>query len=88
MLAKWGERYPVLIKRKRDALSAQRLYLVVSWKKLGKSNLNLSADEYVAESDAVAALITEWGCADEVRRAIDEEDRRYFKQQEITLYRR
>jgi len=67
---KWGERYPVLIKRKRNALTKQRLYLVVSWKRLGKVNLKLSEEEFVAESDAVAELVSDWGCADLVRNEI------------------
>ena len=70
VLNKWGERYPVLIKRKRDALGKQRMYLVVSWKRLGKANLDLSESEYVAESDAVAELLSEWGVAATVRREI------------------
>ena len=32
----WGQQFPVLIKRKRDALGQQRLYVVVQWKYLGK----------------------------------------------------
>jgi len=67
---KWGQRFPVLIKRKRDALGQQRLYMVVQWKYLGKSNLRLSPEEYVAESDAVAELLTEWGVANQVRNEI------------------
>ena len=62
----------MLIKRKRDALAKQQLYLVIQWKVLGKANLNLSEEEYVLESDAVASLLTEWGVANEVRREITE----------------
>lgn len=68
----WGQQFPVLIKRKRDALGQQRLYMVVQWKYLGKRNLELSPEEYVAESDAVAELLTEWGVANQVRNAIGE----------------
>lgn len=68
----WGQRFPVLIKRKRDALGQQRLYLIIQWKYLGKRNLDLSPEEYVAESDAVAELLTEWGVANQVRNAIGE----------------
>ena len=68
----WGVPFPVLIKRKRDALAKQQLYLVIQWKVLGKANLNLSEEEYVLESDAVASLLTEWGVANEVRREITE----------------
>lgn len=67
---KWGQRFPVLIKRKRDALGQQRLYMIVQWKYLGKRNLQLSPEEYVAESDAVAELLTEWGVANQVRNEI------------------
>jgi len=66
----WGQQFPVLIKCKLDALGVPRLYLIVQWKYLGKGNLNLSLEEYVAESDAVAEFITEWGVANEVRNAI------------------
>lgn len=68
----WGQQFPVLIKRKRDALGRQRLYLVVQWKYLGKGNLDLSPAGYVAESDAVAELLTEWGVANQARNAIAE----------------
>jgi len=37
-----------------------------------ESNLDLSPEEYVAESDAVAELLTEWGVANQVRNAIGE----------------
>jgi hypothetical protein len=67
---KWGQRFPVLIKRIRDALGEQRLYLVIQWKFLGKGNLNLSLEEYIAESDAVAELLTSWGVANMVRNEI------------------
>merc|ERR1719198_1087538 len=72
IIAQWGRPFPVLIKRKRDALAQQRLYLVIQWKALGARNLNLSEEEYVQESDAVASLLTEWGVANEVRREIQE----------------
>eukprot|EP00565_Helicotheca_tamesis_P005386 CAMPEP_0185736716 /NCGR_PEP_ID=MMETSP1171-20130828/28614_1 /TAXON_ID=374046 /ORGANISM="Helicotheca tamensis, Strain CCMP826" /LENGTH=188 /DNA_ID=CAMNT_0028407421 /DNA_START=115 /DNA_END=678 /DNA_ORIENTATION=+ len=68
----WGQQFPVLIKRRRDALGDQRLYLIIQWKYLGKRNLNLSEDEYIAESDAVAELVTEWGVANMVKNAIQE----------------
>jgi len=72
VLKQWGQQFPVLIKRKRDALGQQRLYLIIQWKYLGKRNLDLSPEEYVAESDAVAELLTEWGVANQVRNAIGE----------------
>lgn len=69
---KWGQRFPVLIKRRRDALGSFRLFLVVQWKYVGKRNLNLSEEEYIAESDAVADLVTEWGAVNAVKDAITE----------------
>ena len=72
ILKQWGQKFPVLIKRRRDALGEQRLYLIVQWKYLGKKNLQLSEDEYVAESDAVAELLTEWGVANPVKNTIQE----------------
>ena len=72
IIDRWGVPFPVLIKRKRDALAKQQLYLVIQWKVLGKANLNLSEEEYVQESDAVASLLTEWGVANEVKREITE----------------
>ena len=41
-------------------------------KYLGKNNLNLSPEEYIAESDAVAHLISDWGVANQVKNAIQE----------------
>ena len=58
--------------RRAGATLAKQLYLVIQWKVLGKANLNLSEEEYVLESDAVASLLTEWGVANEVRREITE----------------
>jgi len=72
IVEQWGQQFPVLIKRRRDALGEKRLYLIVQWKYLGKKNLNLSMEEYVAESDAVAELVTEWGIANMVKNAIRE----------------
>mmetsp|Transcript_13165 Transcript_13165/g.18631 ORF Transcript_13165/g.18631 Transcript_13165/m.18631 type:complete len:251 (-) Transcript_13165:52-804(-) len=66
----WGQQYPVLIKRRRDALGEPRLYLVIHWKQLGKKNLRLTEEEYVLESDAVGELISDWGCANQVRNII------------------
>jgi hypothetical protein len=70
IIGNWGVPFPVVIQKKRDALSNTQLYLVIQWKELGKRNLNLSEEQYVQESDAVASLITEWGCADAVREEI------------------
>mmetsp|Transcript_54564 Transcript_54564/g.65674 ORF Transcript_54564/g.65674 Transcript_54564/m.65674 type:complete len:253 (-) Transcript_54564:499-1257(-) len=72
----WGQQFPVLIKRKRDALGEQRLYLIVQWKYLGKKNLDLSFDGYVAESDAVAELLSDWGVANMVKNTIQESNAR------------
>lgn len=70
ILEQWGQQYPVLIKRRRDALGVPRLYLVIQWKQLGKKNLRLTQEEYVLESDAVADLISDWGVANQVQNEI------------------
>mmetsp|Transcript_40787 Transcript_40787/g.57343 ORF Transcript_40787/g.57343 Transcript_40787/m.57343 type:complete len:232 (-) Transcript_40787:150-845(-) len=72
IFSKWGQRFPVLIKRRSDALGEQRLFLIIQWKRLGKNNLDLSEEEYIAESDAVAELVTEWGMANVVKNEISE----------------
>jgi hypothetical protein len=73
---KWGENFPVLIKRRRDAVDQKRLFLIIQWKRLGKSNLDLSVEEFVAESDAVADFVTEWGVAQMVKNEIHESNAR------------
>jgi hypothetical protein len=76
IFAKWGENFPVLIKRRRDAVDQKRLFLIIQWKRLGKSNLDLSVEEFVAESDAVADFVTEWGVAQMVKNEILESNAR------------
>lgn len=76
IFAKWGENFPVLIKGRRDAIDQKRLFLIIQWKRLGKSNLDLSVEDFVAESDAVADLVTEWGVAQMVKNEILESNAR------------
>lgn len=70
VFSKWGENFPVLIKGRRDAVDQKRLFLIIQWKRLGKSNLDLSVEDFIAESDAVADLVTEWGVAQMVKNEI------------------
>ena len=44
----------------------------MQWKYLGKKILQWLEDEYVAESDAVAELITQWEVANPVKNTIEQ----------------
>jgi hypothetical protein len=37
------------------------------WKFLGQKSFPMSERQYMEQLDAVAELVTEWGCADQVR---------------------
>ena len=43
------------------------LPLQVMWKFLGQKSFPLSEQQYMDQLEAVAELLTEWGCADQVR---------------------
>jgi hypothetical protein len=47
-----------------------KLYLQVMWKFLGQKSFPMSERKYMEQLDAVADLLTEWGCADQIRREI------------------
>ncbi|KAI8471569.1 MAG: hypothetical protein J3K34DRAFT_416563 [Monoraphidium minutum] len=63
---KWGGRSF----EARIAKRGSRLYFQVMWKFLEQQSFHLTREEYDAQMAAVADLVSEWGAADIVRRAI------------------
>ena len=73
LILKWlGQKFPVLVKCRHGARGEQQIYLIVQWKYLGKKNLQLLEDEYIAQSDALADLLTEWGVVNPVINTIQQ----------------
>ncbi|WZN64994.1 DUF3067 domain-containing protein [Chloropicon roscoffensis] len=72
VMERWGRAYDTRICRRRDGLGAMRLYLQVMWKYLGQRSFPMSEERYDEQLGAVAELISEWGCADQIRKEIAE----------------
>merc|ERR1711924_388726 len=70
--ARWGRLYDTRICRRRDGLGQMRLYLQIMWKFLGQRSCPMSEEKYDEQLSAVAELISEWGCSDQVRKEIPE----------------
>ena len=67
---RWGLLYDTRICKRRDGLGKMRIYLQVMWKHLGQRSFPLSEAQYNDQLQAVAELVTEWGCAEQVREEI------------------
>mmetsp|Transcript_12867 Transcript_12867/g.48115 ORF Transcript_12867/g.48115 Transcript_12867/m.48115 type:complete len:224 (+) Transcript_12867:47-718(+) len=70
VLKKWGKMYDTRIHQRRDQFNKLGLYLQVMWKFVGQKSFPMTEGQYIAQTDAVAELLTEWGAQDEVRAAI------------------
>merc|ERR1712094_105389 len=68
--ARWGRLYDTRICRRRGGLGQMRLYLQVMWKYLGQRSFPMSEERYDEQLTAVAELITEWDCAEQIREEI------------------
>jgi len=68
--ARWGRAYDTRILQRRNKVNQMKLYLQVMWKFLGQKSFPMSERKYMEQLDAVADLLTEWGCADQIRREI------------------
>ena len=70
--SRWGRSYDTRICRRRDGLGQMRLYVQIMWKFLGQRSFPMSEENYDEQLSAVAELISEWGCSDQVRKEIPE----------------
>lgn len=73
--AKWGRPYDTRLRQSRDRKfgpAQRRMYLEVMWKFQGQKSFPISAAAYQEQLDAVAELLTQWGCVQEAVRGIRE----------------
>jgi len=66
VVQKWGRSYDVRLHKRNS-----KMYLQVMWKFLEQQSFPLTEEEYMAQLDAVAEYLTDWGVADTVRRGIE-----------------
>jgi hypothetical protein len=67
---RFGQLYDTRICHRTDDVGKMSMYLQVKWKYLGEDSFPLSEDEYNVQLNAVAQLVTEWGCAEQVRKDV------------------
>ncbi|UPR02858.1 hypothetical protein HOP50_11g61850 [Chloropicon primus] len=72
IMERYGRLYDTRICKRRDGLGKMRLYLQVMWKYLGQRSFPMTEERYDEQLGAVAELISEWGCADQIRKEIIE----------------
>jgi hypothetical protein len=65
--SRWGKPYETRICKRRDGLGKNHMYLQVIWQPLGQSTFSSSEAQYNDQLNKVAEIITDWGCADQVR---------------------
>jgi len=67
VLKRWGKLYDTRVCQRRDRFNTLQIYLQVMWKFVGQKSFPMTEAEYIAQTDAVAELLTEWDVSDLVR---------------------